>query len=94
MIQIIAKDIPNWLQTILKKIKYDKLNMIQIIGIKTYLSSLPKKNNSYDAIQIETNVPSDFLELFNKIEYKKISNNKIKEIHDFLNNYVKSNGLI
>jgi len=92
--QIIAKDVPSWLLSIIKKIKFDQLNFVIKTAIKTYLDQLPKKQDAYDITMIETSVPSDFLEHFNQINYKQIPSNKQKELQKFLTDYVKQNKLI
>jgi hypothetical protein len=92
--QIIAKDIPNWLVTIIKKIKFDQLNFVVKTAIKTYLNQLPRKEEAYSITMIETSVTSEFLEHFNQINYKQIPANKQKELQKFLTDYVKQNNLI
>lgn len=92
--QIIAKDTPSWLVTIIKKIKFDQLNFVIKTAIKTYLNQLPRKEESYDVNMIETSVSSEFLEHFNQINYKKIPADKQKELQKFLTDYVKQNKLI
>jgi len=94
MSKVIAKDIPSWLSTIIKKIKFDQLNMIQKSAISVYLSSLPAKYSSYDIEMITTSAPQEFLDKFNKVDYKSIETNKKKEMQSFLTNYVKTNKLI
>jgi len=92
--QIIAKDLPSWLVTIIKKIKFDQLNFVIKTAIKAYLDQLPKKQDAYDITMIETSVPSDFLNHFNIVNYKQIPTAKQKELQSFLTDYVKQNKLI
>jgi membrane protease subunit (stomatin/prohibitin family) len=92
--QIIAKDLPNWLITIIKKIKFDQLNFVIKTAIKAYLDQLPKKQDAYDITMIETSVPGEFLNHFNTVNYKQISTAKQKELQSFLTDYVKQNKLI
>lgn len=94
MSKVIATDIPSWLTTIIKKIKFDQLNMIQKSAISVYLSSLPTKHYSYDIEMVITSAPQEFLDKFNKVDYKQIETNKKKEMQSFLTNYVKTNKLI
>lgn len=94
MSKVIATDIPSWLTTIIKKIKFDQLNMIQKSAISVYLSSLPTKHSSYDIEMVTTSAPQEFLDKFNKVDYKQIETNKKKEMQSFLTNYVKTNKLV
>lgn len=94
MSKVIATDVPAWLSTIIKKIKYDQLNMVQKSAISVYLSSLPSKYNSYDIEVVSTSVPQEFLDKFNKVDYRQIEPAKKKDMQTFLTNYVKTNKLI
>lgn len=94
MSKVIASDVPAWLSGIIKKIKYDHLNIIQKSAISVYLSSLPSKYSSYDIEAITTSVPQEFLDKFNKVDYRNIDASKKKDMQTFLTNYVKQNKLI
>jgi len=94
MVKFISDDMPTFLINIIKKIKFDKLGILQKTLISANLSTYPQKNNSYDITTINSNVPQDFIDKFNKIDYKSISSNKLKEMQKFITDYVKNNGLI
>lgn len=94
MQKFIATDMPAFLVTIIKKIKFDKLGILQKTLITANLSTYPQKNNRYDISIINSNVPQDFIDKFNYVDYKSISTNKLKEMQKFISDYVKNNGLI
>jgi hypothetical protein len=68
--------------------------MIQKSAISVYLSQLPSKYSSYDIETISTSVPQEFLDKFNKVDYRNIDASKKKDMQTFLTNYVKQNKLI
>lgn len=93
--KLVSTDIPTWLLTIIKKIKYDRIDFASNLAIKLYMNNLPKKTStSYDVKMVSTTVPNDMIDLFNGIEYKSIDKVKAKELEKFLTDYVKKNGLV
>jgi hypothetical protein len=94
MQKFICDDMPMFLQNIIKKIKFDKLGILQKTLITANLSIYPQKNNRYDISVINSNVPQDFIDKFNCVDYKSISTTKLKEMQKFISDYVKNNGLI
>jgi hypothetical protein len=94
MDKIIAKNMPTWLIAIIKKIKYEKFNILQISAINMYLQSMPQLNNSFDIQVIKSSASQVFLDKFNKIDFQKIDSNKKADMQKFITDYVKNNGLI
>lgn len=94
MQKFISDDMPTFLINIIKKIKFDKLGILQKTLITANLSTYPQKNSGYDISIVNSNVPQDFIDKFNKVDYKLISTNKLKEMQKFISDYVKNNGLI
>jgi len=94
MNKIIAKNMPAWLVTIIKKIKYEKFNMLQITAINMYLQSMPQLHNSYDIQVTSSSAPQDFLDKFNRIDFQRIDAKKKNDMQKFITDYVKNNGLI
>lgn len=93
--KLVSVDIPTWLLSIIKKIKYEKLDFASNLAIKLYMNNMPKKSSSsYDVKLVSTTVPADMIELFNSVDYKAIEKNKAKELEKFLTDYVKKNGLV
>lgn len=94
MNKIIAKNMPTWLVSIIKKIKFEKFNMFQITAINVYLQTMPQLNSSYDIQVVSTSAPQDFLDKFNRIDFHRIDAKKKSDMQKFITDYVKNNGLI
>jgi hypothetical protein len=94
MDKIISKNMPTWLIAIIKKIKYEKFNILQISAINMYLQSMPQLNNSYDIQVTSSSAPQVFLDKFNNIDFQRIDAKKKADMQKFITDYVKNNGLI
>lgn len=94
MDKIIAKNMPTWLIAIIKKIKYEKFNILQISAINMYLQSMPQLNSSFDIQVTSSSAPQVFLDKFNNIDFQRIDTKKKADMQKFITDYVKNNGLI
>lgn len=76
MTQILATDVPQWLENIIKRIQWQSLSSITkalVTGTVTMrCSTLPRKTGDSYCKNIETNAPDGILHAINIVDFKRM----------------------